>query len=125
MNIIGTIVGFTYCLSFNSSFFFTLLTLLVTVEGSAYYSIKDYHLMKVFGTDIYVDISGFICLFTGIVVIIITFITFWVETALEDKDMAYWIMFCLFGGINGVGVILGLFESDDPFDYGEIFPNNN
>ena len=56
MNIIGTIVGFTYCLTFNNSFFFALLTLLITVEGAAYYSIKDYHLMKVFGTDIYIDI---------------------------------------------------------------------
>ena len=120
MNIIGTIVGFTYCLSFNNDFWFTLLTLLITVEGSAYYSIKDYHLMKVFGTDIYVDISGFICLFTGIIVIILTFITYWVETALDDKDTAYWIMFSLFGGINGIGVILGFFEKDEPFDYKEI-----
>jgi len=119
MNIIGTIVGFTYCLTFNNSFFFALLTLLITVEGAAYYSIKDYHLMKVFGTDIYIDISGFVCLFTGIIVIILTFITYYVEEMLDDKDKAYWIMFCIFGGINGIGVVLGFFESDDPFVYEE------
>jgi len=124
MNIIGTIVGFTYCLSFNSTFFFTLLTLLVTVEGAAYYSLKDYHLMKVFGTEIYVDISGFICLFTGIVVIILTFITYYVEEMVENKDTAYWIMFSIFGGINGIGVILGFFESDEPFDYEENINKN-
>ena len=28
-------------------------------------------------------------------------------------------MFSVFGAINGVGVILGFFEEDNPFDYGE------
>ena len=119
MNIIGTIVGFTYCLTFNSTFFFTLLTLLVTVEGAAYYSLKDYHLMKVFGTEIYVDLSGFVTFFTGIVVLILTFITYYVEESLANNDTGYWIMFSVFGAINGVGVILGFFESDEPFDYEE------
>ena len=119
MNIIGTIVGFTYCLTFNNSFFFALTTLSISVQSAAYYSLKDYHLMKVFGTDIYIDLSGFVCLLTGIVVIILTFITFWVEEYMgeERKDTAYWIMFTIFGAINGVGVILGFFEEDDPFDF--------
>ena len=80
--------------------------------------------MKVFGTEIYVDISGFICLFTGIVVIILTFITYYVEEMVENKDTAYWIMFSIFGGINGIGVILGFFESDEPFDYEENINKN-
>lgn len=124
MNIMGTVVGFIYCLSFGHTFFFTFLTLLITVQGSAYYSLKDYHLMKVFGTDIYIDISGFLCLFTGILVIILTFITYWVEQVLEEKDTAYWIMFCIFGGINGIGLVLGFFEKDTPFDYGENLSQN-
>jgi len=124
MNFLGTAVGFVYCLSFGHTFFFTFLTLLITVQGSAYYSLKDYHLMKVFGTDIYIDISGFLCLFTGILVIILTFITYWVEQVLEEKDTAYWIMFCIFGGINGIGLVLGFFEKDAPFDYGENLSQN-
>ena len=119
MNIIGTVVGFTYCLTFNNSFFFSVLTLAIAVESAAYYSLKDYHLMKVFGTDIYIDLSGFVCLMTGIVVIILTFITFWVEEYMGEakKDVAYWIMFTIFGGINGIGVIMGFFEEDVPFKY--------
>lgn len=117
MNILGTIVGFTYCLTFHNNFFFALLTLLISLQGAAYYSLKDYYLMKVFGTEIYADISGFICLFTGIIVIILTFITYYVEQILEEKDMAYWIMFSLFGGINGIGLVLGLFEDVTPFNY--------
>jgi hypothetical protein len=119
MNIIGTIVGFTYCLTFNSSFFFTLATLSISVQSAAYYSLKDYHLMKVFGTEIYVDLSGFVTFFTGIVVLILTFITYYVEESLANNDTGYWIMFSVFGAINGVGVILGFFEEDNPFDYGE------
>ena len=124
MNIIGTVVGFTYCLTFNNTFSFTLLTLLITVQGSAYYSLKDYQIMKIFGTDIYVDLSGFLCLFTGILVIILTFITYWVEQLLEEKDTAYWIMFCIFGGINGIGLVLGFFEDDKPFEYEENVNKN-
>ena len=71
MNIIGTVVGFIYCLTFNSDFFFSLATLLISVQSAAYYSLRDYHLMKVFGTDIYVDLSGIVTFFTGIVVIIL------------------------------------------------------
>ena len=106
-------------MTFNNSFFFALTTLSISVQSAAYYSLKDYHLMKVFGTDIYIDLSGFVCLLTGIVVIILTFITFWVEEYMgeERKDTAYWIMFTIFGAINGVGVILGFFEEDDPFDF--------
>lgn len=119
MNIIGTVVGFTYCLTFHNSFFFAFLTLLISVESAAYYSLRDYHLMKVFGTEIYTDLSGIVTFFTGIVVLILTFITYWVEEECQDKDLAYWIMFPIFGAINGAGVILGFFEKDDPFDYEE------
>ena len=52
--------------------------------------------MKVYGTDIYIDLSGIICLFTGIIVIILTFITYWIEEMLNDKDTAYMIMFPVF-----------------------------
>ena len=126
MNIIGTVVGFTYCLTFNNSFFFSVLTLSIAIESAAYYSLKDYHLMKVFGTDIYIDLSGFVCLMTGIVVIILTFITFWVEEYMGEarKDVAYWIMFTIFGGINGIGVIMGFFEEDEPFKYDDDNDDN-
>ena len=127
MNIIGTIVGFTYCLTFESDFLFSLATLAISIQSAAYYSLKDYHLMKVFGTDIYVDLSGIVTFFTGIVVIILTFITYNVEKTFESeedenrKDIAYWIMFVMFGAFNGMGVILGFFEEDEPFNY----DNNN
>ena len=75
--------------------------------------------MKVFGTEIYIDLSGVVCLFTGICVIILTIVTYFIETVMEDKDTAYLIVFPVFGVFNFIGVILGFFEEDDPFDYGE------
>ena len=118
-NMIGSMVGITYYYTFHSSFWFTFLTLLISVQSAGYYSLKDYHLMKVFGTEIYIDLSGVVCLFTGIVVIILTFITYIIETELQDKDTAYLFVFPVFGIFNFMGVILGLFEEDVPFNYGE------
>ena len=118
-NIIGSMVGITYYYSFHSSFWFTFLTLLISVQSAGYYSLKDYHLMKVFGTEIYIDLSGVVCLFTGICVIILTIVTYFIETVMEDKDTAYLIVFPVFGVFNFIGVILGFFEEDDPFDYGK------
>ena len=118
-NMIGSLVGITYYYTFRSSFWFTFLTLLISVQSAGYYSLKDYHLMKVFGTEIYIDLSGVVCLFTGIVVIILTFITYIIETELQDKDTAYFYIFPVFGIFNFMGVVLGLFEKDVPFNYDE------
>ena len=118
-NIIGSIVGFMYYHSFHYSIFFVILNLLLSIQSAAYYSLKDFHLMQVFGTEIYIDLSGVVCLTTGICCIVLTFITYLIETIIEDKDKVYIIIFPALGIINFIGVILGFFEDDKPFDYGE------
>ncbi len=118
-NIIGSIVGFMYYHSFHYSIFFVILNLLLSIQSAAYYSLKDFHLMQVFGTEIYIDLSGVVCLTTGICCIVLTFITYLIETIIEDKDKVYIIIFPILGIINFIGVILGFFEDDKPFDYGE------
>ena len=118
-NIFGTIVGIMYYYSFNYSIIFLILTLLLSVQSAAYVSLKDYHLMKVFGTEIYIDLSGVINLTAGIFVIILSAMVFFIETLVEDKDMAYSTIFPIFGIVNFIGVILGYFLDNKPFDYGE------
>ena len=44
--------------------------------------------MKVFGTEIYIDLSGVVSLSPGIVVIILTILIYFIEMILDDKDMA-------------------------------------
>ena len=118
-NILGTIVGIVYYYSFQYSLFFLILNLLLSIQAASYCSLKDYHLMKVFGTEIYIDLSGVVNLTVGIVVIILTALIYFIEMILDDKDMAYLIIFPVFGIINFISVILGFFLDNTPFDYGE------
>ena len=118
-NMIGSIVGITYYHTFQNSVAFSILTLFMSIQSAGYYSLKDCHLMKVFGTDIYIDLSGAVCLTTGICTIILTSITYFIEKILGDKDTAYLIIFPVFGLFNFCGVILGFFEDEEPFDYNE------
>jgi uncharacterized membrane protein len=108
-----------YYNSFHYSIIFLLLTLLLSVQSAAFVSLKDYHLMKVFGTEIYIDLSGVINLTAGIFVIFLTVMVYFIETLVEDKDTAYSIIFPVFGLVNFIGVILGYFLDNKPLDYDE------
>ena len=108
-----------YYHSLHFSLFFVILNLLISIQSAAYNSLKDYHLMKVFGTEIYIDLSGYVYLTVGIVVIILTAMIYSIETFIEDKDFAYLVIFPVFGVINFIGVVLGFFIDNKPFDFGE------
>ena len=118
-NMIGSIVGITYYHSFHNTLSFTILTLTIAVQSAGYYCLREYHLIKVFGIDILVDLSGVVSLTLGICVITLTIVTYIIESTVEEKDLAYLIIFPAFGIFNFLGVILGFFEDSEPFDYGE------
>ena len=118
-NMIGSIVGITYYHSFHDTFSFTILTLIIAVQSSGYYCMKEFHLIKVFGIDILVDITGVVSLTTGICVIILTIFTYLIEISIAQKDLAYLIIFPAFGIFNFLGVVLGFFEDEEPFDFDE------
>ena len=118
-NMIGSIVGITYYHSFHDTFSFTILTLIIAVQSSGYYCMKEFHLIKVFGIDILVDITGVVSLTTGICVIILTIFTYLIEISITQKDLAYLIIFPAFGIFNFLGVVLGFFEDEEPFDFDE------
>ena len=118
-NMIGAIVGITYYHSFHDTGSFTILTLIIAVQSAGYYCMKEFHLIKVFGIDILVDITGVVALTTGIIVIVLTIFTYIIEVSVAQKDLAYLIIFPAFGIFNFLGVILGFFEDEEPFDFGE------
>ena len=118
-NMIGSIVGITYYYSLHNTLSFTILTLTIGIQSAGYNTLREYHLIKVFGIDIIVDLSGIVSLTTGICVIILTIFTYIIESTLEQKDIAYLIIFPAFGIFNFLGVVLGFFENDEKFDYGE------
>ena len=118
-NMIGSIVGITYYHSFHDTGSFTILTLIIAVQSAGYYCMKEFHLIKVFGIDILVDITGVVALTTGIIVILLTVFTYIIEISVPQKDLAYLIIFPAFGIFNFLGVVLGFFEDEEPFDFDE------
>ena len=121
INIVGTIVGFTYCLTFKNGLIFFLVQNFLSFSAGGYYPVKDCYLMKVFGKDIYIELSAFASFLVSIAINLITPITYLVMSGLEDKEKAYWILFVSFGAINLVGTILNFFLKETPIDKSEMY----
>ena len=118
-NMLGAVVGILYYHSFQDTLSFCILTLIISIQSSGYFCINEYHLIKTFGIDILVDLSGVISLTTGICIILLTIFTYLIEISIAEKDLVYLIIYPVFGLINFIGVVLGIFEDNEPFDFGE------
>ena len=118
-NMLGAMVGILYYHSFQDTLSFCILTLIISIQSSGYFCINEYHLIKTFGLDILVDLSGVISLTTGICIILLTIFTYLIEISIAEKDLVYLIIYPVFGLINFIGVVLGIFEDNEPFDFGE------
>ena len=70
--------------------------------------------MKVFGKDIYIELSGYVSFLVAFSVNLLTPISYFVISGLQNKDMAYWILFISFGTLNLIGFILNLFLEETP-----------
>ena len=116
--ILLTVTSFTFPLSFNNDFLFVLEILAVAFSLSGFNVIIDPHLMKVFGMENFVEICGVIRSSSGIAEIFSVTLAFYLENYFTgSKDHAYkWMYFI--SGISGlISFVLGLFESDEKFDY--------
>ena len=81
--------------------------------------------MKVFGKDIYIELSGYVSFLVAISINLLTPISYFVQSWLEDrKETAYWILFLTFGALNFVGLILNFFLKESPIS-NEINEENN
>ena len=115
INIVGTLVGFVYCLTFENSLIFFLVQNFLSFSAGGYYPVKDCYLMKVFGKDIYIELSGYVSFLVAISINLLTPISYFIQSWLEDrKDTAYWILFLTFGALNLVGLILNFFLKETP-----------
>ena len=117
INGIDTLIAFTYCLTFKNSFLFFLVTNFTSFSAGGYYPFKDCYLMKVFGTFIYIELNSYVSLLMTFMISLMSPIVYYIETQLEVKDNAYWILFIALGILNLIGTILGLFIDDSQFDY--------
>ena len=123
INGVGTFVGFIYCLTFKNGLIFFLVQNFLSFSAGGYYPVKDCYLMKVFGKDIYIELSGYVSFLVAISVNLITPIAYFVQSELKEKgmaDAANWILFISFGVMNLIGLILNIFIQETPI----IFDDN-
>ena len=116
--ILLTVTSFAFPLSFNNEVLFVLEILAVAFSLNGFNVIIDPHLMKVFGMENFVEICGVIRSSSGIAEIFSVTLAFYLENYFTgSKDHAYkWMYFI--SGISGlISFVLGLFESDEKFDY--------
>ena len=119
INIVGTVAGFTYCLTFQNGLVFIIAQNFLSFTAGGYYPVKDCYLLKVFGKDIYIELSALVSFLVSIAINLLTPITYFV-TGLENKELAYWLLFCSFGFINLIGTILNFCLSESPVDKSEL-----
>ena len=120
INCVGTIVGFTYCLTFRSGLVFFLVQNLLSFSAGGYYPVKDCFLLKVFGKDVYIELSGYVSFLVSVAVNLLAPISYFVQSSLDEKNIAYWILFLSFGTLNLIGLILNFFIKETPIDLTKI-----
>lgn len=116
-----SVLIFTYCLSFSSSIAFFFSTNLITFINGGIYPFDDCYMMKVFGPDIYIELMGINTCITNTVVLSLTPLSYYVESTVENKHQAFWILFSSFGVTSVIAFVLGLFINPSPFNYEERF----
>jgi hypothetical protein len=125
INGVGTAIGFIYCFTFKNGLIFFLVQNLLSFSAGGYYPVKDCYLMKVYGKDLYIELSGYVSFLVAFAVNLITPISFFVKSFMEDKEMAYWILFLTFGSLNLIGLILNFFLKETPINLEQIIKEKN
>ena len=120
INIVGTIISFTYCLTFQNGLVFFIVQNFLSFSAGGYYPVKDCYLMKVFGKAIYIELSAFVSFLVSVAINLLTPLSYFITSELEDKELAYWILFITFGVINLIGTVLNFFLSETPIDKKEL-----
>ena len=120
VNIVGTIAGFTFCLTFKNGLLFLIFQNFLSFTSGGYYPIQDCYLMRVFGTGIFIELSGFTSFLVSIVINALTPISAAVVSGFKNKESAYWVLFCSFGFLSLISTILNFFLSEEPVDKNKI-----
>ena len=122
-SILATIVGITFCFTFQSPGWFSFIILLNSVVFSGKLSITSPHYMKVFGLKYYIEIGGVIGLSRVFMSPLCTVFIFLFDTYIaapegatqEVGDTPYIILFLVTGLLNLISAFLSLFETEEEF----------
>ena len=119
LGVANTTLIYTYCLTFKNDYAFFWSTNLQSFFNGGIFPFNDCYLMKVFGTDIYIELIGYISFVTTLFVVLLSPVAYLFETQLEVKDNAFWILFTIFGTLNLISLVLSFFINPEPFNYDE------
>lgn len=115
---ITSVVGFAFCYSFDSDNLFMVMVCGMNFILGGYIAVLPPHYMKVFGMKYYVEVGGVVGFANVIMGPICSLFAYFVENGVEDKIFAYRIIFITGAAMNIVSLVIGIFESDEEFDYG-------
>ena len=115
---ITSFVGFAFCYSFGSVTIFMIMVCGMNFILGGYIAVLPPHYMKVFGMKYYVEVGGVVGFANVIMGPICSLFAYFVENGVEDKIFAYRIIFITGAAMNIVSLVIGVFESDEEFDYG-------
>ena len=111
-------ISFLFPISFKYDKFFIFEILFMAFILRGYNIIIDPHIMKVYGIENFIEIGGIIRSSGGICEILIIILAFFLENNYSgNKNFAFILMYIISGIFNLISLILGLFESDDKFNY--------
>ena len=131
-----SLICFSFYFTFNKPILFSIMVCGMNFILGGHIAILPPHYMKVFGMKYYVEIGGVIGLATVIMGPLCSFFAFFLENSVGNLDVienpsiedileakiakmfAYRIIFFSGAALNIVAIIIGIFESDDEFDYG-------
>ena len=115
---ITSVVGFAFCYSFGSENLFMVMVCGMNFILGGYIAVLPPHYMKVFGMKYYVEVGGVVGFANVIMGPICSLFAYFVENGVEQKIFAYRIIFITGAAMNIVSLVIGIFESDEEFDYG-------
>ena len=127
---VDTIIAYFYCLTFkNGGIMFFVFTNIASFTSGGFYSVKDYFLINVFGSEVYVSIIGYVNFLSAVVVIALTPLVYYFEKfSFNDNEVnnnkkstvGFWIIFVIFGACSAISLVLSYFIKEDTFDYEKI-----
>ena len=119
INGVGTIFGFFYCLSFNNSFLFFLVQILLSFSSGGYYPVKDFYLLKVFPKEIYIELNSYVSFLVASAINLCNSLSYFILSLIHNKDTGFWILFISFGILSLCGFILNCFTNEEKINLRE------
>ena len=119
INGVGTVFGFFYCLSFNNSFIFFLVQILLSFSSGGYYPVKDFYLLKVFPKEVYIELNSYVSFLVASAINLCNSLSYFILSLIHNKDTGFWILFISFGILSLCGFILNCFTNEEKINLRE------